>query len=346
MRRIMLVLLLLLPAAAVTPSAAFPQESATAISALVRISGTREGAPVRGSGFVISVDRDKATIVTASHVIQGVQQMEVTFAADASQNFPVPSAAILGMDADNPNGLAVFQIRGALPAGVTSLSFGGERQPHPGEALILLGFPQMERNPRIAQRTLSGRRGTLLLIDQSSGEGSSGGPVLQGGKVVGVVTTSDDQTTYAVSEAVAYEAVTGWGVKVGSPVPVIDKALLPSVIHFCGGNCTTLEWKQGHYVSTTKNGGEPPGFSSTWTVEAFTRESVILHRHDSPNPSNPNGLNGWDVTYAGEIAREGNRLINITLNGSHKNAARFAWGSALDTVPGSNEERDRQKARP
>lgn len=163
--------------------------------------------------------------------------------------------------------------------------------------------------------------------------------------MVGVVTTTDDQTTYAVSEAVAYEAVVGWGVKLGAPVPVIDKALLPSVIHFCGGNCATLEWKQDRYVTTTKIAGELPGFSSVWTVEAFTRESVILHRHDPPNPSNPNGLNGWDVTYTGEISKEGNRLINITLNGSHKNVAQFAWGNALNDVPGSNEERDRAKQR-
>jgi hypothetical protein len=320
------------------PSAATPQDIAKAMSAMVRISGTREGASVRGSGFVVSLDHDRATIVTASHVIQGVQQIEVTFAADATQNFPAPTGGVLGMDADSPNGLAAFQVRGAIPAGVTPLSFEGESQPRPGEALFLLGFPQMERAPRTTQRTLSGRRGTLLLIDQASGEGSSGGPVLQGGKVVGVVTTSDDQTTYAVNETVAYEALEGWGVKFGSPV--IDRTILPSVMHFCGGNCFTLVWDHGHYVPRTEHPGDPV---DAWTVEAFTRDSVILHRQGPPKPQ---GLSRFEATYAGQISKEGNRLVNVTMNGSSKNKAQFAWGSALDSVPGSNEERDRAQQKP
>jgi formylglycine-generating enzyme required for sulfatase activity len=188
-------------------AAASAQELDTALSALVRISGTRGGSPVRGSGFVVGIDPGKATIVTASHVIEGVQQLEVTFAVDPTEIYP--GGTVFGMDAD----LAVFQVRGTLPAGVTALSFEVQGRPRLGEALFLLGFPQMELAPRTTQRALAGRRGTLLLIDQEIGEGFSGGPVLQGGKVVGVVTDTDDQTTYAVSSVVALEALEGWGVK-------------------------------------------------------------------------------------------------------------------------------------
>jgi hypothetical protein len=248
------------------------------------------------------------------------------------------------MDTDSPQGLAEFQVRGAIPMSVTALSFSGESRPHPGEALFILGFPQMERTPRMAQRTLASHRGMLLLIDQASGEGFSGGPVLQGGKVVGVITSTDDQTTYAVNEAVAYETLMGWGVKLMRPATAQNEVVgphgesLPRVMHFCGGNCVTLVWTEGHYASVTKS--NPPGFNSIWTVEKFTPASVILHRHDSK------GEDVWDVTYSGQISEEGNRLINITLNGSRKNQAKFAWGSALDSVPGSNEERDAQKPHP
>jgi formylglycine-generating enzyme required for sulfatase activity len=207
-----LALLLLLPAAA------FAQElDTTAISALVRISGTRNGTPVRGSGFVVGLDRDKATVVTAAHVIEGVQQVEVTFAVDPTESFP--AGVVLGMEAGNPHGLAVFQVRGALPAGVTTLSFEIERRPRPGESLSLLGFPQMELTPRTTPRVLSSRRGTLLLVDQGIGESFSGGPVLQGGRVVGVVTETDEQTTYAVTAVVAREALEGWEVKLGPAAP-------------------------------------------------------------------------------------------------------------------------------
>jgi S1-C subfamily serine protease len=200
-----LALLLLLP----TTAAA--QDLDTALSAMVRISGTRDDTPVRGSGFVVGLDGDKATIVTASHVIEGAQQLEVNFAADLAERFP--AGAVLGMEAGNPRGLAVFQVRGALPANVTSLSFEVERGPRIGDALFLLGFPEMAPAPRTAQRVLSARSGTLLLVDQKIGEGFSGGPVLQGGKVVGVVTDMDEQTTYAVNALVVQAALEGWGEK-------------------------------------------------------------------------------------------------------------------------------------
>ncbi len=229
--RPVLALLLLLPAAASA------QELDTALSAVVRISGTRSGTPVRGSGFVVDLVRDKATIVTASHVIEGVQQIEVSFAVDPTESFP--AGIVLGMESGNPRGLAVFQVRGALPAGVTALSLEVESRPRPGDALFLLGFPQMEREPRTTQRVLSARRGSLLLVDQEIGEGFSGGPVLQGGKVVGVITDTADQTTYAVNALVAREALEGWGVKLGgqSSTPVTNTATQtkpePQVVEKC-----------------------------------------------------------------------------------------------------------------
>jgi formylglycine-generating enzyme required for sulfatase activity len=201
--RTALALLLLLQ---VTASA---QEPETARSALVRISGTRNGTPVRGTGFVVGLEGGKAMIVTAAHVIEGVQSLEVTFAVDPTESYP--AGAMLGHDAN----LAVFPVRGALPAGVTALSFEVASRPRDGEELLLRGFPQMELAPRVTRRVLSARRGTLLLIDQGVGEGFSGGPVLQDGKVVGVVTDADDQTTYAVNAVVAQEALEGLGVKLG-----------------------------------------------------------------------------------------------------------------------------------
>src|SRR5437763_13872646 len=96
-----LALLLLLPAAAST------QRLDEARAALVRISGTRGGTPVRGSGFVINLENGRATIVTASHVIEGVEGLEVSFAVDATA--PRPAGTVLGMDSGNPRGLAAFR---------------------------------------------------------------------------------------------------------------------------------------------------------------------------------------------------------------------------------------------
>ncbi len=287
--RSVLVLLLLFPAA----SAA--QDLGAAISAVVRISGARGDASVRGSGFVVGLDRGKATIVTASHVIQGVQQIEVTFAADVSQSFPVGSGSVLGMDANSPNGLAVFQVRGAIPMGVTALSFEGKSRPHPGEALFLLGFPQMERTPRTTQRALSGQNGMLLLIDQASGEGFSGGPVVQGGKVVGVVTGTDDQTTYAVSALVARVALEGWGVKLGAksnqqapPPNTATMTCAPgerltengiTYVHICGGTFIMGSTASPQLVDGTEKPLHPVTLSEFWLSETEITNQQYRRAH-------------------------------------------------------------------
>jgi uncharacterized protein len=107
---------------------------------------------------------------------------------------------------------------------------------------------------------------------------------------------------------------------------------LPPVIHFCAANCMTLVLQYGRYVVVTRFNPDPR-FSSIWDVERFTRDLVILHRHDLPG--------GWHPTYRGRISSEGNRLVNITVDGSPDANIRMTWGSALSATPGSNEERDR-----
>jgi formylglycine-generating enzyme required for sulfatase activity len=196
-------------------AAASAQDLDTALSAVVRISGKRGGTPVRGSGFVVGLDRNKATIVTASHVIEGVQQLAVTFAVDRTESFP--AGVVLGMEAGNPRGLAAFQVRGTLPAGVTTLSFETEVQVQRGEDVYLLGFPQMATAPLARRGTFAGPDGNFLQLDMTAGEGFSGAPVLRkNGKVLGVVTDEDLQLTFAVKALVARDAVIGWGGKLGT----------------------------------------------------------------------------------------------------------------------------------
>src|ERR1043165_9356053 len=96
--RTVLALLLLFSAAA-----SAQEELETAMSAMVRISGTKDGSTVRGSGFVVALVPDKATILTASHVVEGAEALEVIFAADPTVRLPV--AAFLGLEAGNPRGL-------------------------------------------------------------------------------------------------------------------------------------------------------------------------------------------------------------------------------------------------
>jgi formylglycine-generating enzyme required for sulfatase activity len=256
--RTALALLLLLPAGASA------QDLEAVLSAVVRISGMREDTPVRGSGFVVGFEGDKATIVTASHVIQGVQQIEVTFAVDLAERFP--AGVVLGMETGSPHGLAVFQVRGQLPAGVTALSVDFEKRPRLGESLFLVGFPEMAQAPRTAQRVLAARNGTLLVVDQKVGEGFSGSPVLRGNKVVGVVTDMDEQTTYAVEAVVVQASLEGWGVKLAGACIPGQRATLDHIeyVRICPGTFTMGSASQDLYAEEDEKPPRPVTVSEFW----------------------------------------------------------------------------------
>ncbi len=213
----------------VLPAASPAQDIEPIFASMVRITATRGDATVRGSGFVVDLRRDVATIVTASHVIEGAQ-IEVVFSSSTRRFQP---DVLLGMESGAPNGLATFQVRG-VPVGTAALSLDAANRPRAAEALLLVGFPQMSPTPLAKQRVLSGRRGTLLLIDLPVGEGFSGGPVVREGKVVGVVTGQDRQLTYAVNAVVAREALLGWGVALGSArAPRPPESPPPPTVEVC-----------------------------------------------------------------------------------------------------------------
>jgi Domain of unknown function (DUF4124)/WXXGXW repeat (2 copies) len=107
-----------------------------------------------------------------------------------------------------------------------------------------------------------------------------------------------------------------------------DSEAPPQVIHFCWTNCFTLDFDNGLYRRAD-------GSDETWTVERFTSTSVVLRRHDAPAAWN--GFSA-DVVYEGQVSN--GRLINITIAGKPASGVDAAWGIALNTLPGSNAERD------
>ena len=116
---------------------------------------------------------------------------------------------------------------------------------------------------------------------------------------------------------------------------------LPRVMHFCGLNCGTLIWDGAHYVQE-KNPADQSSFTSIWTVIEFTRQSVILSRHDSWRPAHPEG---WTDLFKGQISKDGNHIINLTNYDKASPAFLIGWGSALSLIPGSNEEQQMLRTR-
>jgi hypothetical protein len=111
-------------------------------------------------------------------------------------------------------------------------------------------------------------------------------------------------------------------------VQLEDPGLPPHELHFCWTNCFTLILEDGVYRRTD-------GTDESWTVETFSRQAIVLHRHDAP--ADWNGFS-QDVTYAGQVAND--RLIGVTVNGKPTSGVDASWGDALNTLPGSNAERD------
>jgi hypothetical protein len=113
-----------------------------------------------------------------------------------------------------------------------------------------------------------------------------------------------------------------------------SNAMPPDVLHFCWTNCFTLNLDNGVYRRID-------GTDETWTIERFTADALILHRHDAPAVWNDNRT---DVVYRGQSV-EG-RLLNVTVNGNPVPDVNMAWGAALHTLPGSNAERDQRRSAP
>jgi hypothetical protein len=101
----------------------------------------------------------------------------------------------------------------------------------------------------------------------------------------------------------------------------------PDEFHFCGMFCNTWKLQKGRYVNATACGNFGGIGSSVWTVEKFTRESVILHRLDFPP------LQIYVANYTGQVSSDGNSLVNGAIDGTPQ-PFQLTWGAALNSIPG------------
>lgn len=118
-----------------------------------------------------------------------------------------------------------------------------------------------------------------------------------------------------------------------------DDSLPPPVIHICLAHCGTWYLTQGGrgYSGTPQAPDPTPGGYGV-TITRFDAGGVQLDRYDPPNMYFAHGLK---AVITGQIAPEGNRVVNgkiqWTFGQTGMGDARIAWGSAIDTVPGGGE---------
>lgn len=185
-----------------------------------------------GTGFIVRVDKDAAYIVTAAHVVAGGdQQPKVEFFT--KRNLPV-TAEVLGLEGDDEvRGLALLVVRGSenLPKGLTSLSLAGAVRLTGGEDILVIGFPRNAGPWAIVKGNISSRQGRDIYFSPSVESGHSGGPIVQGGKVVGVVGAGDQSVGRGVTVRSVQDYIEGFGItaqeNVGSSSSAVSSAPAP-----------------------------------------------------------------------------------------------------------------------
>ncbi|MEO8046316.1 MAG: serine protease [Nitrospirota bacterium] len=189
------------------------QDIAQIKKGVVKITAQVEGKNTIDSGIIVKLEEDHVYIVTASHVVEGDQQPSVMFFSAPHRPF---LARVLGLEGGNPAGLAALLIEGKLPPDLQVLNLDQTTSIGGGEAITLIGFPQMEGSLwTVTTGTLSGRRGSALSFAGVADDGNSGGPVLFQGKVVGIVTQVGAKFNSAAPAMLARFALEGWG---GAPL--------------------------------------------------------------------------------------------------------------------------------
>lgn len=117
----------------------------------------------------------------------------------------------------------------------------------------------------------------------------------------------------------------------------------PEIMHWCAQHCTTLTLDHGKPFDQVHYGSEAAG--SLWIVERFTRDSVVIQRTDfRPLPGK--------ATLTGRLSATGDSIVNGEMRWTYHpccglTAGKYeaAWGEAIHSVPGSDQERAALAAR-
>jgi S1-C subfamily serine protease len=151
------------------------------------VFGQQEGTAT-GSGFVVDED---GTIITNAHVVDGAEQVTVSFEEDGESI----DAEVKGVDPDTD--LAVLKIDPNEVEDLTVLPLGDSSQLEVGDPVVAIGNPfGLQRTVTTGivsalQRQINAPSGfsisNVIQTDASINPGNSGGPLLDGqGRVIGI----------------------------------------------------------------------------------------------------------------------------------------------------------------
>jgi len=194
-------------------SPCLPQDIEILQKGVVKVTTTTfEGKRKIGTGFIVRLGVDVVYIVTASHVIEGARDVKVEFFTGRNRLIPVE---VLGLEGDDPRGLAALAIEGKIPAGVSVLKMDRVTPVRAGEPVTIIGFPDAGGPWAVTKGEIVGRKGKTIAFSGAVDEGNSGGPLIKEGQVIGVVTEARAPFAYAAPAVIAQYVLESWGVKFG-----------------------------------------------------------------------------------------------------------------------------------
>jgi len=183
---IVVVGILLLVGMMVGGQSALAEDLTSLKSGVVKIS-TKTGQV--GTGFIVRVEPEILYIITAAHVIAGDPQPEVEFFS--KRNVPLNGTVLPGAELnDDLRGLALVVVRGKtdIPDGVAVLPFGkSDELVSGGEEALVIGHPGDGGDWAILKRHISNRIGRDISLDPNVNARFSGGPIIVGDHIVGIV---------------------------------------------------------------------------------------------------------------------------------------------------------------
>ena len=163
------------------------QDIARLQSGVVKITAKPpQGTTNVGTGFIVRLESNAAYIVTAAHVVAGDPNPKVEFFT--KQHVQVPAEVLPGAEGgDDVGGLALLLVKGKenLPSGIGALPLASTSLML--EDMVTIGFPLGAGPWHVTKGNIGSRQGRTIYFDPRVDSGNSGGPIIQKGKVVGVV---------------------------------------------------------------------------------------------------------------------------------------------------------------
>ena len=196
---------------------------------VVRVTAGRKG----GSGFIFDTEGDTAFVVTAHHVIEGEDAIDVRV-----KNTQTYKATLLGYDVDKD--VAVLSI--CCSSAFNALAWDSGASAEVGEQIVAVGYPRSSSPQVIAtigeikDDPLGVPRG-FIAHDAPLNPGNSGSPLFsKEGKVLGIntaISTTKEGIGYAVPYSAVVDKVADWKSRLivtGEPWPTPSPTPSPTPI--------------------------------------------------------------------------------------------------------------------